>query len=182
MTVHAPLDVPPAAATVEELAERAGGIAMSIAMATLRDPEKAADVAQDVVVDVLRGLPRLKDRRAFDAWVRRIAVRHLSRALRRRTVRRAREAELTEEVATTGADHEAVLLRLSVARALAKLPPRQQLAVILRYLHDLSDADVATALGCRTGTAASLLSRARSTLREDAELRRLMGPDWKDWT
>lgn len=47
--------------STEALARRAGAIALPIAAAALRDRERAADVAQDVVVDVLRGLPRLRD-------------------------------------------------------------------------------------------------------------------------
>jgi len=159
----------------EVLARRAGAIALPIAVAALRDRERAADVAQDVVVDVLRGLPRLRDPAAFDGWARRIAVRHVSRALRRRALRRAHEAALEEDVAAGGGDdHDATLLRMSVERALATLPARQRLAVILRYLHDLTDAEIAEALGCREGTAASLLSRARAALREHPGLRALI--------
>ena len=52
---------------------------------------------------------------------------------------------------------------------LAGLPPRQRAALTLRYVHDLPDAAIAKALGCRTGTVRSLLSRGREALREDLE-------------
>jgi RNA polymerase sigma-70 factor (ECF subfamily) len=68
----------------EDAARRAMKIAMGIAMATLGNREDAADVAQDVAIDVLRSLGRLRDPAAFDAWVRKIAVRHVMRARRRR--------------------------------------------------------------------------------------------------
>ncbi|HET6691765.1 MAG TPA: sigma-70 family RNA polymerase sigma factor [Miltoncostaeaceae bacterium] len=173
------LSIPNAAApSADVLARRAGAIALPIAVAALRDRERAADVAQDVVVDVLRGLPRLRDPAAFDAWARRIAVRHVSRALRGRALRRDRERPLDDDALADVADgHDAALVRMSVARALDALPRRQRLAVILRYVHDLSDADVADALGCRVGTAASLLSRARATLRDDPGLRGLIDHD-----
>jgi RNA polymerase sigma-70 factor (ECF subfamily) len=171
------LSTPTAPTSADALARRAGAIATPIAVAALRDRERAADVAQDVVVDVLRGLPRLRDPAAFDAWVRRIAVRHVGRAIRRRALRGDREAPLTDDAVGAGDEHDAALLRMSVARALDALPRRQRLAVILRYLHDLSDADVADALGCRIGTAASLLSRARAALREDPGLRALIDDD-----
>ncbi|MGE0026748.1 MAG: RNA polymerase sigma factor [Thermoleophilia bacterium] len=149
---------------------------MPIAVAALRDQDRAADVAQDVVVDVLRGLPRLKDPAAFDAWARRIAVRHVTRAARRRARRHRSEQPLEPDLAAGAADaEEATLLRMSVDTALAALPVRQRLAVILRYLHDLSDVEVAEALGCRVGTAASLLSRARATLRVDPGIRAISG-------
>jgi len=40
----------------------------------------------------------------------------------------------------------------------------------LRYVHDLSHAEIAAALGCRVGTVDSLLSRARSALRDSDAL------------
>ena len=40
----------------------------------------------------------------------------------------------------------------------------------LHYVHDLSDSEIAKALGCRRGTVNSLLSRARSKLRAMLEL------------
>ena len=52
---------------------------------------------------------------------------------------------------------------------LAGLPPRQRAALTLRYVHDLPDAAIARALGCRTGTVRSLLSRGRAALRDELE-------------
>ena len=51
----------------ELAARRALAIALKTGMALLRDREDAADLAQDVTVDVLRSLPRLRDPGAFDA-------------------------------------------------------------------------------------------------------------------
>jgi DNA-directed RNA polymerase specialized sigma24 family protein len=48
---------------------------------------------------------------------------------------------------------------------LAGLPPTQRAALTLRYVHDLTDDEIADALGCRPGTVRSLLSRGRAALR-----------------
>jgi RNA polymerase sigma-70 factor (sigma-E family) len=53
--------------------------------------------------------------------------------------------------------------------ALAKLPPRQRAAVVLRYYGDLPDADIAQALRCRPGTVRSLIHRALTELRKVIE-------------
>jgi RNA polymerase sigma factor (sigma-70 family) len=58
--------------------------------------------------------------------------------------------------------------RDQLRRALSTLPARQRAAVVLRYFHDLSDQQVAEAMGCRATTVRSLISRALSTLRGDA--------------
>ena len=53
-----------------------------------------------------------------------------------------------------------------VEQALARLPERQRIALVLRYYEDLPVEQVATVLGCRRGAAASLINRAMSQLRE----------------
>ena len=161
----------------EVLARRACRLALRTAGAILHDRDAASDIAQDVAVDVLRSLRRLRDPRAFDAWVHKITVRHVLRATRRR--RAAHEAEtplaLLGEAdhppAAEGTDQTTVLAaRELLAVALSALPPKQRIALALRYVHDLSDAEIATALGCRPGTVHALLSRGRAALRRDAQL------------
>ena len=51
--------------------------------------------------------------------------------------------------------------------ALARLPWRQQAALVLRFNLDLAEPDIAAALGCRPATVRSLIHRALSTLRKD---------------
>jgi RNA polymerase sigma factor (sigma-70 family) len=58
---------------------------------------------------------------------------------------------------------------LDLERAISTLPPRQQLAVQLRYAADLTQAEVATAMGVAPGTASALLSQAREALRQILE-------------
>jgi DNA-directed RNA polymerase specialized sigma24 family protein len=50
----------------------------------------------------------------------------------------------------------------------AALPPRQRVAVTLRYFVDLSEADTATAMGCSRGSVKSYTSRGVAALRSDA--------------
>jgi RNA polymerase sigma-70 factor (sigma-E family) len=53
-------------------------------------------------------------------------------------------------------------------RALAGLPPRQRTVLVLRYYNDLSEAEIADALGCSVGTVKSQASRGLARLREVA--------------
>ena len=46
------------------------------------------------------------------------------------------------------------------------LPDRYRAALVLRYYEDLSEADIAAALGCRPGTVKSLLHRGLAKLKE----------------
>ena len=166
-------------AAAEWLARYALGSALRTAGAILRSREQARDVAQDVAVNVLVSLPHLRDPAAFDAWVHRITVRHTLRALRRRRARELVEIPLHgfavgREAVADGEDLDLVLsARDALAVGLARLPAKQRVALALRYVHDLSDAEIAAALGCRIGSVHSLLSRARSALRLDPALESL---------
>jgi RNA polymerase sigma-70 factor (sigma-E family) len=46
-----------------------------------------------------------------------------------------------------------------------QLPERQRVALVLRYFDDLTDREVARAMGCRPGTARSLISRGLASVR-----------------
>jgi len=165
-------------AALAELAERALRLALRTSGAVLAGRAEAADVAQEVAIEVLRGLGRLRDPASFDAWVHRITVRIALRALRRGRERAGAEVPLAglveEHVPATGGDPaglvDGLAAAVAVRGALAALPPRQRLAVALRYAHDLTEREVAEALGCRPGTAAALLSRGRAALRESPAL------------
>jgi RNA polymerase sigma factor (sigma-70 family) len=65
---------------------------------------------------------------------------------------------------------EDTILRLVLRDALQALPPRQRAVIVLRYLDDLGEREVAEILGCSPGTVASQASRALS------KLRRTVGP------
>ena len=164
----------------ELLARRACTLALRTAGSIVRSRDEAADIAQDVAVDVLVSMGSLRDPHAFDAWVHRITVRHALRYLGRRGRARRSEqplallAESEEPAVLEGIDREALLAaRRVLAVALAELPARQRVALALRYVHDLSDAEIAYALDCREGTVHALLSRARSALRRDPAVSQL---------
>jgi RNA polymerase sigma-70 factor (ECF subfamily) len=53
---------------------------------------------------------------------------------------------------------------ISVQRAVATLPPKLRVAILLRYFEDLSYSDMASALNCSIGTVASRLSRGHRLL------------------
>lgn len=123
-------------------------IARRTALGVLGDHATADDVAQEVAITVLRRIDDLRDPAALDAWVHRIAVRRAIKEARRSTTRRAAEIaghELHERTApvddpTAGDELDGALA------VLEGLPARQRAALTLRYVHDLDDAAIATAL------------------------------------
>jgi RNA polymerase sigma-70 factor (ECF subfamily) len=149
------------------VARRAIDIGRRTALGVLGgDHATADDVAHDVAIQALRHAGSLRDPAALDAWLHRTAARAALRALRRARRRRAVEED---HVATR---HPAAGVEVAVedlGRLLHGLPDRQRAALTLRYAHDLDDARIAAALGCRVGTVRALLSRGRAAVRTRLE-------------
>lgn len=164
-------------------AVRALTLATRTAVAILGPGEQARDVAQDVAVRVLERRSQLRDPDKLAAWVHRIALRETLRAQQRaRTrTRTRREGELDDaalDVAAPSPDQAGRMDAAHAARlALARLGERERAAIVLRYVHDLPDSQIAAVLGCRRGTVNSLISRARARLRAMPDLQLLATAD-----
>ena len=140
-----------------DLAARALSVARSTALGVLGDHAAAEDVAQEVAIVAIQRARQLRDPAKLDAWLHKVAVR--------KAIDEARKRKPTVQLQS---HHERAHHDTSDALdLLAPLPPRQRAALTLRYVHDLPDAAIAKALGCRTGTVRSLLSRGRQALRSE---------------
>jgi RNA polymerase sigma-70 factor (sigma-E family) len=125
--------------------------------------EQAEDLLQGVLAKVARRWSRI--RLEPEPYVRR-ALYHeqVSRWRLRSWGREAPYGDLPE-VATPG-DHAATTdLRLALAAALGRLTPRQRAVVVLRYVEDLAESEVAAVLDVSIGTVRSTASRALARLR-----------------
>ena len=154
--------IAPARTDDHVLAERALRIAQRTALGVLGDHDRAGDVAQEVALIALRRRSTLRDPAALDAWLHRVAVRAALKEARAAGRRRQAEERAHAMAPAPEAEGDAAAL-------LEGLPPRQRAALTLRYVHDLDDRAIARALGCRTGTVRSLLSRGREALRTTLE-------------
>jgi RNA polymerase sigma-70 factor (sigma-E family) len=130
----------------------------------------AEDVAQAALASAYAAWWRVRRADDPDAYVRRILVNTSNRRFRRRRVaEHAREpAELPDLAVADPAD--LIGQRSALLSALRELPRRQRAIVVLRYWEDLSDAQVAAALGCAEATVRSQASRALAKLRGSAAL------------
>ena len=124
------------------------------------DPE---DIAQEAFARLIRKHGSLRDPAAALAYVRasvcnltRNRHRHL-RVLRLRTPA-ARPEDSSEQAVILREDHREVLA------ALAGLPPRRREAIVLRYWLDLSEREIAAAMGVSPGTVKSNVSRGLAAL------------------
>jgi RNA polymerase sigma factor (sigma-70 family) len=165
----------------EQQAVRALTLARRTALALLGPGDEAREVAQEVAARVLERRSQLRDPEKFDAWVHRVTVRETLQRQRRRRRRHEAEDQLDEQlheaVGSVADPAELVDVAATARAALARLGERERLSIVLHYVHDLPDREIATILDCRRGTVNSLLSRARARLRSMPELELLTSSD-----
>lgn len=132
------------------------------------DHHGAEDLVQDALVKLASRWESVRDG-SPDAYVRRILYRDAVSRWRKwgREVPYAaqpgdRGPLDTGSVAAAG---EQWVEGADVRQALRSLPPRQRAVIVLRYFEDLSERDIAEALGCSPGTVKSQASKALATLR-----------------
>lgn len=77
--------------------------------------------------------------------------------------------EARMRAAAAGVDEQVPLGADDLLDAVDALPFRQRAVLVLRYYHDLSEHEIAAALGCRRGTVKSLASRGLDQLRKVIE-------------
>jgi RNA polymerase sigma-70 factor (ECF subfamily) len=146
------------------LFRRWNGKLVAHAWRLLRDSEAARDAVQDGWAEIVRGLPRLADDGAFQAWAYRIVSRRCARSIGRIVRDRAIE-EATESAPEAKEAPDVERLR----RAIAALPPEQGAAVALYHLEEMSVAETAVALNVPAGTVKTRLMHARRKLRAALE-------------
>lgn len=132
----------------------------------------AEDLLQTALAKTYLAWPRIRDRHAVDAYVRRTMVNTRTSWWRRDRHGAAVtiDDQLIELPATCRDPIADADLHDALWSALSRLPKRQRAAVVLRYYEELSEAETAAALGVSVGTTKSTVSRGLTKLREDIGL------------
>jgi RNA polymerase sigma-70 factor (sigma-E family) len=128
----------------------------------------AEDLVQAALAKTYLAWDRIEDRGALDGYVRRAMINTHISWWRRRKLDEYPTDEIPDQPVADHADQSQ--LQDSLRRAVERLPYRMRAAVVLRYYEDMTEAEVADALGVSLGTVKSTVSRAVAKLRVDAEL------------
>ena len=156
------------AETVEALFRECGGDVHGYAISLLGDRASAEDVTALAFERLYRSRSRLDPRRGTPrAWLFAIARNAALDELRRR--RRQPDYELESELTADRDCAEAlerVARRATVRDALAGLPLRERETVLLKFYGQLSNGELAQALGISESNAGTRLHRALTRLRE----------------
>jgi RNA polymerase sigma-70 factor, ECF subfamily len=143
-----------------------------LAMAITRSEPDARDATQDACVLAWRELPRLRDRRSFDAWISRIVVNSARAIVRRTGSARVRELPVDAGPGETRrwpepsapAEAETFADSDAIRRAFGRLDGKTRVLLVLHYVEGQALADIARATGSPVGTVKWRLSHARRAL------------------
>jgi RNA polymerase sigma-70 factor (sigma-E family) len=157
-----PLVVDPPDAGAVFAAHRLGLLRLAVLL--VGDRATAEDVVQDAFAGLHRHWPELRDSAAALAYARASVVNGSRMVLRRRSL--MRRVGVAPDPPIWSAESAAMLSedRREVVEALRRLPRRRREVLVLRYYLDLSDAEIAAALGIGEATVRSTAARALRAL------------------
>lgn len=163
-------------AAFAELVERHQNAVVGTVAKMLGRPDDAEDVAQQVFLRLWKSAPRYKPTAKFTTFLFTITRNLVFNETRRKKRRKEhsldeQEDEWNQSLAAPSsespdqsAQHEE--LRRAVDKAIADLPEKQRMAVILRRYEHMAYEDIAATLDLSVSAVKSQLFRARTTLRE----------------
>jgi RNA polymerase sigma-70 factor (sigma-E family) len=128
----------------------------------LSGDDQADDLVQETITKLYARWQRISRVDNVDAYVHKMLVRAFLDEKRRGWWKVALPGTPPERPATAGGDPDD---RAVLRAALAKIPPRQQAVLVLRFLCDRSVNDVAEILECSPGTVKSQTSHGLAALR-----------------
>jgi len=159
-------------AAFEELVDRHQHSVLNTIHRYVGEYDAAADLAQEVFVIVWNKADRFRGQAKFSTWLYRVVV---NQCLQYRRKRRRRPVVLSldsvdpdrpPEALQVGDGREQADRVAAVRQALARLPDRQRIALVLSHYEGRSYAEVAGIMGTSASSVESLLVRARAALRE----------------
>lgn len=129
------------------------------------DAELAADIAQEVWIQIFRALPGYRGEAQFGTWAHRIAVNRTLNALRKVRRIEKREVDIADDSAVTESDSDRGFLAESIDQAMQQLSPGARTVFVLHDVEGYTHEEIAGQLGITSGGSKSQLFKARAKLR-----------------
>ncbi len=154
-----------------QLVRRYQDIAFRTAYVIAGGTGDAEDAAQEAFVKAYYALGRFRKGASFKPWLLAIVANEARNRVRSASRRAGLAARITEDRASGDAapSPEVAAMhaedRTTLLAALDSLGEQDRLVLTYRYFFDLTEREMAQALGCRPGTVKSRLSRALTRLR-----------------
>jgi len=130
------------------------------------DAELAADISQEVWMQIFRALPSYRGDSQFGTWAHRIAVNRTLNALRKiRRIARL-EVDIEDDSAMTEQDTDRTFVAESIEQAMRKLSPGARAVFVLHDIEGYTHGEIGEELGITSGGSKSQLFKARAKLKK----------------
>jgi len=148
-----------------EIVRRHGGMVVATCRSLLGNTQDAEDAAQAVFLTLAQRASSLKNRTTLVGWLYRVAWYVAARAGEAKAIRRRHEQEAARmKPNATMSDDKAIPLEMLHA-ALADLPEKYRLPLLLYHLEGRSEQETASLVGCSRSATSVRLTRGRQLLR-----------------
>ena len=156
-----------------ELVERFQPTVYALALARVRNPAEAQELAQEVFMHGMKKLPQLRDAQCFAGWLRQITVRMAINRLTRRGPVRGIDTEVLEQTQAAGPgpldDMVRSEARTQVWNGLDRLKPVDRATLVAFYIRGRSLKQMSREFETPIGTIKRRLHVARNRLRRHLE-------------
>jgi RNA polymerase sigma-70 factor (ECF subfamily) len=127
---------------------------------------EADDLTQETFIKVYQSLPQFRQESSIQTWIYRIAINKGLNHLRRLKIRQTFGLEYADNAVEQKESGSSEAVRNFLRSAIAKLPPRQQMIIILRSFQELSFKEIAAILDITENAAKVNYSHALKNLRQ----------------
>ncbi|MGN6173154.1 MAG: SigE family RNA polymerase sigma factor [Streptosporangiaceae bacterium] len=141
-----------------------------LAALLVRDVATAEEVVQESFIAMHTAWRRVRDNDKALSYLRQSVVNRSRSVLRHRVVVDRNAPKPVPDMPSAEQGALTLLERSEVVTALRALPPRQREALVLRYYLDLSEAQIAGAMGISRGAVKSHTARAIAAMRAVLEM------------
>ncbi|AYG68828.1 RNA polymerase sigma factor [Rhizobium sp. CCGE531] len=122
------------------------------------------DIMQDVLLEAYRKLNHLQDGQNVGPWLFRIAHNRCIDFIRKRAVRKTKEAAAARPDIMSPADFHGRGISRALERLVINLPPKERACVLLKDVFDYNLEEIADLVGSTVGGVKAALHRGRSKL------------------
>jgi len=150
-----------------ELVKRHKEKVRNIIYITLSNGNSVDDIAQEVFITVYRNLKNFRFESQFTTWIYRITINKCKDHLRKKNVRRIfLPLKDEEEEPVFESINEDTDIKQIVHSAIATLPDKLRIPLVLKDLEGFSYQEIADSMECEIGTVKSRIFRARESLKK----------------
>jgi RNA polymerase sigma factor (sigma-70 family) len=129
------------------------------------DRHLAEELAQDTLVRVVMHWRKVSRLGSPAAWAHRVALNLANSSYRRSLAQRRAETRLRSRY-VDDAPRQDPSTAVALREAIAQLPERQRMALVLRYYADLAPGAIGAVMNCKEGTVSALVHQAIANLRK----------------